>query len=118
MNDGDGGGFDGGGGSGFEGGSLGGVDIPNYTLEAYWISQHGGAPPIGVDEQPISFGRNAPCPCGSGLKYKKCCLKDPKALRSRIHGGEIAYGARALAIILGAAVVISFVIVIALAFFG
>jgi hypothetical protein len=18
-------------------------------------------------------GRNAPCPCGSGLKYKKCC---------------------------------------------
>lgn len=21
------------------------------------------------------FGRNDPCPCGSGLKYKKCCLK-------------------------------------------
>ena len=21
-------------------------------------------------------GRNDPCPCGSGLKYKKCCLKD------------------------------------------
>lgn len=20
-------------------------------------------------------GRNAPCPCGSGKKYKKCCLK-------------------------------------------
>jgi len=20
-------------------------------------------------------GRNAPCPCGSALKYKKCCLK-------------------------------------------
>jgi len=20
------------------------------------------------------FGRNSPCPCGSGLKYKKCCL--------------------------------------------
>ena len=19
------------------------------------------------------IGRNAPCPCGSGLKYKKCC---------------------------------------------
>ena len=19
-------------------------------------------------------GRNAPCPCGSGLKFKKCCL--------------------------------------------
>lgn len=23
-------------------------------------------------------GRNDPCPCGSGKKYKHCCLKDPK----------------------------------------
>ena len=22
------------------------------------------------------FGRNSPCPCGSGLKYKKCCLRN------------------------------------------
>jgi len=22
-----------------------------------------------------SFGRNSPCPCGSGIKFKKCCLK-------------------------------------------
>jgi SEC-C motif-containing protein len=22
----------------------------------------------------IKFGRNAPCPCGSGKKFKKCCL--------------------------------------------
>ena len=22
----------------------------------------------------VKVGRNAPCPCGSGLKYKKCCL--------------------------------------------
>ena len=22
-----------------------------------------------------SVGRNDPCPCGSGKKYKKCCLK-------------------------------------------
>ena len=21
------------------------------------------------------FGRNSRCPCGSGVKYKKCCLK-------------------------------------------
>ncbi|MBT8043902.1 MAG: SEC-C domain-containing protein, partial [Verrucomicrobiae bacterium] len=21
-----------------------------------------------------SVGRNAPCPCGSGKKYKRCCL--------------------------------------------
>jgi len=24
-------------------------------------------------------GRNAPCPCGSGLKYKKCCLRQKAA---------------------------------------
>ena len=22
----------------------------------------------------VKFGRNSPCPCGSGRKYKKCCL--------------------------------------------
>jgi len=26
--------------------------------------------PIQADKQP---GRNDPCPCGSGRKYKKCC---------------------------------------------
>jgi len=24
-------------------------------------------------------GRNEACPCGSGLKYKRCCLNEPKA---------------------------------------
>ncbi|MFM5439488.1 SEC-C metal-binding domain-containing protein [Aeromonas enteropelogenes] len=23
---------------------------------------------------PIKIGRNEPCPCGSGKKYKQCCL--------------------------------------------
>jgi uncharacterized protein YecA (UPF0149 family) len=23
----------------------------------------------------LEIGRNDPCPCGSGKKYKKCCLK-------------------------------------------
>ena len=26
--------------------------------------------------RPPKIGRNAPCPCGSGKKYKKCCGKD------------------------------------------
>ena len=26
------------------------------------------------DPRPIQVGRNELCPCGSGLKYKKCCL--------------------------------------------
>ncbi len=25
-------------------------------------------------ERPKQFGRNSPCPCGSGKKFKKCCL--------------------------------------------
>ncbi len=30
----------------------------------------------------IQVGRNDPCPCGSGKKYKKCCLPNKEALRS------------------------------------
>jgi hypothetical protein len=26
------------------------------------------------DDKPFKVGRNDPCPCGSGKKYKKCCL--------------------------------------------
>lgn len=28
------------------------------------------------------IGRNDPCPCGSGKKYRKCCLEKPVAVRS------------------------------------
>ena len=28
------------------------------------------------------IGRNAPCPCGSGKKYKKCCMRRHEAARS------------------------------------
>jgi hypothetical protein len=28
----------------------------------------------------MSFERNDPCPCGSGLKYKKCCLIEAQKL--------------------------------------
>ena len=31
--------------------------------------------------QPPRITRNEPCPCGSGLKFKKCCLRDPKDMR-------------------------------------
>ena len=27
----------------------------------------------------MKIGRNAPCPCGSGKKYKKCCLRKNEA---------------------------------------
>ena len=28
-----------------------------------------------LNSRPTKVGRNAPCPCGSGAKFKKCCLK-------------------------------------------
>jgi len=27
----------------------------------------------------VKIGRNEPCPCGSGKKYKKCCLMKDEA---------------------------------------
>lgn len=30
------------------------------------------------DPKPEKIGRNDLCPCGSGLKYKKCCLNKDK----------------------------------------
>jgi hypothetical protein len=32
-------------------------------------------PPDTVVREERKIGRNDPCPCGSGKKYKKCCLK-------------------------------------------
>jgi tetratricopeptide (TPR) repeat protein len=39
-------------------------------------------------------GRNDPCPCGSGKKYKRCCgLAGPQAARPPPHGAELRPGA-------------------------
>jgi len=32
-------------------------------------------------KKPKKVGRNDPCPCGSGKKYKKCCLKKDRAAK-------------------------------------
>lgn len=29
------------------------------------------------------INRNGPCPCGSGLKYKRCCLPREEAAKKR-----------------------------------
>ena len=46
-------------------------DIKNLmrTMEAEYTQQSGKS----------KIGRNDPCPCGSGKKYKKCCLNKPKS---------------------------------------
>ena len=62
---------------------------PNLRrIHAYWLEQRGGTatpqftpsllPTAAANEEPYlreapKVGRNDPCPCGSGKKYKKCC---------------------------------------------
>ena len=36
------------------------------------------------------FSRNDPCPCGSGKKYKKCCLALDTATRQHVHPNSLA----------------------------
>ena len=50
---------------------------PNVrAIHAYWLARregHVSSPEPARRSQP-SVGRNDPCPCGSGKKFKKCCL--------------------------------------------
>ncbi len=47
------------------------------VLYAYWAEARQEPPPVEVKpSEPLDaakVGRNDPCPCGSGKKYKKCC---------------------------------------------
>jgi preprotein translocase subunit SecA len=49
-------------------------DLPKKKKRAMQLS-HGddGDKPATVKREGKKIGRNAPCPCGSGKKYKKCC---------------------------------------------
>ena len=41
--------------------------------EGRWVYVDGKMNPKGEPRRVDKVGRNAPCPCGSGRKYKKCC---------------------------------------------
>jgi uncharacterized protein len=43
-------------------------------IHAYWVHQRTLDAPATVRRGEPRTGRNDPCPCGSGKKYKKCCL--------------------------------------------
>ena len=53
-----------------------GIGAAAKWLHAYWLERRsetaGGSSPLRREEPKV--GRNDPCPCGSGKKYKKCCL--------------------------------------------
>ena len=38
-----------------------------------WVFVDGELNPKGPPRRVVKVGRNDPCPCGSGKKYKKCC---------------------------------------------
>ncbi len=47
---------------------------PFYSNNALWDCEQEPGNQSYVRQTP-KIGRNAPCPCGSGKKYKKCCGK-------------------------------------------
>jgi SEC-C motif-containing protein len=50
-------------------------EISEFTKESgIWFYKDGSSPQSGTVRKPNKTGRNDPCPCGSGKKYKKCCM--------------------------------------------
>jgi SEC-C motif len=45
------------------------IDAPDVALRT------DGSPPVTYVRDNPKIGRNDPCPCGSGKKYKKCCME-------------------------------------------
>jgi hypothetical protein len=52
--------------------------IADHRTDTVTVAWQGGEPTLMAQAEgraeagPEKIGRNAPCPCGSGLKYKKC----------------------------------------------
>ncbi len=47
-------------------------------IQKYWLHAHSHSAHAAKHEEPLrnnnKIGRNDVCPCGSGKKYKKCCI--------------------------------------------
>lgn len=58
----------------------------NYKLQAqsagYRVVSHGSGKGTGVERVTAKVGRNDPCPCGSGKKYKQCHGRLDKSAKS------------------------------------
>lgn len=57
--------------------------VEKVAIKRFWEARRDGAM-VGNDTagREMKPGRNQPCPCGSGRKYKRCCAKAPTATRS------------------------------------
>ena len=54
------------------------VNLPGVSRRGVVVVRASKNPKIKTNRQPITrsepkIGRNDPCPCGSGKKYKRCC---------------------------------------------
>jgi SEC-C motif domain protein len=58
-----------------EGGKKGAHhELSRFRREAgRWVYVDGTIDPVPAPRSVANVGRNDPCPCGSGKKYKKCC---------------------------------------------
>ncbi|MCQ2455735.1 MAG: preprotein translocase subunit SecA [Clostridia bacterium] len=55
------------------------VEVAKPVSEGFAGSEGKSSPKKPVVNKTQKVGRNDPCPCGSGKKYKKCCGFDPNA---------------------------------------
>ena len=53
---------------------LGPIEDAVAALEVFDVDEEDFAPPAPAENKFRNVGRNDPCPCGSGKKFKKCCL--------------------------------------------
>lgn len=51
-------------------------ELPHVLLDIYYYWQSVKNKPQTVRREGAKIGRNDPCPCGSGKKYKTCCGKE------------------------------------------
>lgn len=52
-----------------------GVDPLNRGERKAWIRSHRNEVRTAIGLQEPRLGRNSPCSCGSGKKFKKCCIR-------------------------------------------
>src|SRR5215472_9776496 len=60
---------------------------------ALLVCRHGERKTSGQPARKSHIGRNDPCPCGSGKKYKKCCLDGDRPLPAdNDHSASLKFG--------------------------
>ncbi|MDD4188291.1 MAG: SEC-C metal-binding domain-containing protein [Bacilli bacterium] len=62
--------------------------VPSFYAAEQMLEEKSKNPAPFQTEKAIKIGRNEPCPCGSGKKYKKCCLNEKDLIRK---GAVITY---------------------------